>query len=155
MWVARTKRGARCVVEQAPYTLDSIGEATHIRTSRSCCNNSPVHTACTEQRITQKASEWDLAPFIRIASRVASSVDGAWNKATLSLYGPRGVWSAATKAPAASISATWRENPKCEDINDCTAEFAVFILSILAVLFLITRPGLGNALVVCGATLEL
>ncbi len=61
----------------APSTLDATQEATQIRMRKSCCNTSPVHTAHAKQHITQQASEWYLAPFICVASCVASSVDVA------------------------------------------------------------------------------
>ncbi len=33
-----------------------------------CCNNSSVHIAQAKQHMMQQASEWDLAPFFRVAS---------------------------------------------------------------------------------------
>ena len=48
------------------------------RYARGEANQDTVHTAHNKQRMMQQASEWDLAPFIRITRCIASSVDGAF-----------------------------------------------------------------------------
>ncbi len=63
---------------EAPCTPDATREAKQIRTRKSYCSNRTVHTAGNKQCMKQQASKWDLAPFLRVASRVASSVHGAW-----------------------------------------------------------------------------
>ncbi len=62
----------------ALFTLDATPEAKQIRMPKSCCNNSPVHTAGLKQCTKQQASEWDLAPFVCVATCVASSAHQAW-----------------------------------------------------------------------------
>ena len=63
---------------EAPCTPDARREAKQIRMRKSCCNNRTVHTTGNEQCMTQQATKWDLAPFLHMASRIASSVHGAW-----------------------------------------------------------------------------
>ena len=78
------KVGTCCEEEEAMTILSRPRQHWTRRQKRSklgrvapCCNNSSVHIAHAKQCITHQALEWDLAPFFRIASRVASSVDGA------------------------------------------------------------------------------
>ena len=62
---------------EAPCTPDAMREAKQIRMRKSYCSNRTVHTAGNKQHMKQQATKWDLAPFLCIASRVASSVHGA------------------------------------------------------------------------------
>ncbi len=63
-----------------PCTPDATREAKQIRMRKSYCSNRTVYTAGNKQCMMQQATKWDLAPFFRVASCVASSVHGASEK---------------------------------------------------------------------------